>query len=890
MYWDRTLRHPLSRFVGQIVLYLAVAAFLSLLQADETNPLPTANTQQRQSPGAALELERQALHLLQTKCASCHGAEKAEGRLRLDSREAMLKGGEHGSAVNEDNPLESLLWQSVAGLSQELEMPPRNPLLPSELSIIERWLQAGAHWSISDSTRQSMSDLSDQPMGDAWSDPRNPIVRIFGGQRLDLWSLKPVQLPTIPAPSNSTWPRSDLDRLVLARFMTAGVEPPAMADRHTLLRRLCFDLTGLPPSPETVAKFQRTGSEESSTVFSQVEVEQLVDQLLGSEQFGQHWARMWLDVARYSDSNGFDWDEFRPQAWRFRDYVIRSLNADKPFDRFVQEQLAGDELFSGQPQDQAQQDALIATGFLRLGPHDNAAKLFNEQDRSRDELLTDLVETTGSAFLGITLSCCRCHDHKYDPFSQADHFRLRACFAGVTFADDLSIDLVTEHQGIEQHNARIDAQIMGLEAEKKSLLQAVAERLVKTDSNQPAVAIQSTSEVDASLSRDRSSDAADSVQSQRSERNESQLIEAASEAERQSLDKIKEAIQLAQQQKRSFTYAMLMVESPEAIPSTFVLYQGNHKLPREKVDAGILSILNPNSLVPAQTSREGSSGRRLALAQWITSPDNPLTARVFLNRVWQSLMGRGLVATPGDFGLAGANPEEPELLDWLASRFIDEGWSIKKLVRTIVLSATYQQAAIYGEPVNELSHLLRFPRRLTAEQLRDAMLSVSGLLTSKSSGPPEWPDLPRDVLEANPAFLDDNETKTKGWYPSPLEQQYCRSVFLVQKRNTRVPLLETFDQPENSVCCARRMSSVVAPQALSLLNSPVAVDAARSFAARVATLGSNDAESIQAAFELALQREPTASEIQACQQLLHKANWVELCRVLLNINEFAYID
>ncbi len=852
-----TLIRTLSYTCAGVMLAFLVET--SLLRGDDTvQPVPAADEQRPVDANAELNL--QAIQLLRSKCMSCHGVETAEASLRLDSRESMLKGGERGGLMVTTEPHASLLWQSIAGLSDELEMPPKNPLSPSELAVIEKWLASGAHWPDHETTPPSTVHSAGEPLGDAWNDPRNPIVKIFGGQRLDLWSLKPIQQPNLPVIVNSDWARGDLDRFVLARFESAGVEPPAMADRHTLVRRLYFDLTGLPPSLEAAAAFELAGSSSANSE----EIKSLVDQLLETEQFGQHWARMWLDLVRYSDSNGFDWDEFRPQAWRFRDYVIRALNADKPFDQFVLEQLAGDELFAGDPENQAQQDALIATGFLRLGPHDNAAGLFNEQARSRDELMTDLVETTGSALLGITLSCCRCHDHKHDPFSQADHFRIRACFAGVQFADDLPIDLADEQLQIEQHNTQLDERIARLESDKRSLLDAIAQRRPSNNKEVP--------------------------QEPPAAPSEQELIETANESERGSLASMSAELKQAEEQRKAYTHAMLMVESTEEIPATYVLFQGDHKSPREKVDPGVLSILNPNALNPARATREGSSGRRLALAQWITSPQNPLTARVFVNRVWQQLLGRGLVATSGDFGLAGATPDEPELLDWLAGRFVEEGWSVKWLVRTIVLSATYQQAAIYKEPIPGVAHVTRYPRRLTAEQLRDAMLSVSGLLTSKNSGPPEWPDLPKDVLEANPAFLDDNATKTKGWYPSPAEQQHCRSIFLVQKRNTRVPILETFDQPENSVPCTRRLSSIVAPQALSLLNSPEAVKSARRFAERVVASGVSDQERIQFAFQAALQRQPTESEIGACQQLLQRASWTEVCRALLNINEFAYID
>ena len=799
-------------------------------------------------------LSIQAVQLLKSKCISCHGGEEAEGGLRLDSRELLMKGGERGPAAVENQADKSLMFQCVAGLSdEELRMPPKNPLSATEIDVLKRWLNSGARWSNNDEVAMrnaNPNSTANENIGDAWTDSRNPIVKIFGGERLDLWSLKPLKQPELPDATNSASSHNPIDNFVAAHLAANGIALPPPADRHTLLRRMHFDLTGLPPTPELVAIFEASQKEN--------EFAKLIEQLLSSEQYGIHWARMWLDVARYSDSNGFDWDEFRPQAYRYRDYVIRSFNQDKRYDQFVAEQLAGDEMFDGPPRDLVQQDQLIATGFLRMGPHDNAAKLFNEQDRSRDELMIDLVETTGGALLGMTLSCCRCHDHKFDPVSQADYFRMRACFAGVQFADDLPIDLEDVQAAAAQHNGAIDERISEFNAQIEQLRESIRARL----KSEQAAEIPDKPD---------------------------KLKKLANATEKKRLKEIEVAIKQAEAEKHELTHAMLMIDE-EQPPATFVLYQGDYKAPRNQVAPGVLSILNPNPLPPASVARSKSSGRRTALAQWITSKENPLAARVIVNRVWQQLMGQGLVRTPGDFGLAGIAPENPALLDWLAQRFVDDGWSIKRLVRMIMLSATYQQAATYREPSEPLLYATRRPRRLTAEQLRDAMLAVSGLLTSKNSGPPQWPELPREVLEANPAFLDDNETKTKGWYPSPAAEQNCRSIFLVQKRNTRVPLLETLDQPENSIPCQRRWSSIVAPQALSLLNSPEALAACKSFATRIEASAQSDQARIEAAFLLALQRRPTPTELSACQQLVAHTNTTELARVLLNVNEFAYID
>ena len=406
--------------------------------------------------------------LLDSRCVSCHGPEKQKGGLRMDSRAALLKGGDNGPAVVPGKPEASLLIQAVNHVKMELEMPPKEKLTTNEIAVLERWIRDGAPWPENVVTIETTTMKPGEQFGDAWHDPRNPIVKIFGGQRLDLWSLKPVTNPKLPAVKNRKLVRNPIDQFILARLDVANLSPAPEAYGRTLARRLWFDLTGLPPSPEEMQEFLADKRLDA--------YERLVDRLLALPQYGEHQARAWLDVVRYSDSNGFDWDEFRPRAWRFRDYVARAFNADKPFDQFIREQLAGDELLDGPPKNAADQDRLIATGYLRLGPHDNSAAGFNEQDRSRAELMADLTETTSSAFLGLTMGCCRCHDHKYDPLSQADHFRLSAFFELVKFADDLPLDLAPEQDVIRRKNQAFDEKIKRVETEREALLAPVKER------------------------------------------------------------------------------------------------------------------------------------------------------------------------------------------------------------------------------------------------------------------------------------------------------------------------------------------------------------------------------------------------------------------------------
>ena len=830
--------------------------------------------------------------LLDLKCVSCHGPEKVKGSLRLDSREGVLKGGESGPSIVPGKPAESLLLQSVLHSKKDLEMPPKEKLSAKEISILERWIADGVPWPKVKLGAAAAPMAVGERVGDAWHDRRNPIVRIFGGQRLDLWSLKPirsVEPPGSSAPSIAV--RSPIDRFILEKLHGRGLKQSPEADRRTIIRRLSFDLTGLPPTDGEVAAFIQDRSPDA--------YDRLVDRLLNSPRYGEHQARLWLDVVRYSDSNGFDWDEFRPRAWRFRDYVIRSFNADKPFDQFVREQLAGDELLDGPPRNAAEQDDLIATGYLRLGPHDSAAPLFNEQDRSRAELMSDLVETTSSAFLGLTMGCCRCHDHKYDPLSQADHYRMRAFFEAVKFADDLPTDDAPHQELIRHHNEIIDAQIEPLEKQRDDARGIVRKRL--QEKRRDALTAEEKTLLE--LPKESHTEAV-RIQLEKLEEKirvpDNEIVAALGKTEKEQLDQLEKQIGALKKQRQKYSYGLLMTDANTPPPVTRILFQGNHKMEREPVSPGFISALDPN---PAQLHRAANSkttGRRLTLADWITSTTNPLTSRVFVNRIWQQHFGRGLVGTPNDFGLSGLQPTHPELMDWLATEFQRNGWSVKRLHRQIVTSATYRQTAFpVADQMREGSardtdntlYWRQNARRLSAEQLRDSLLATAGSLEFKPGGAPIWPDLDPEILQANPAFLDDNETRTKGWYPSPKSEQFVRSVFLIQKRTVRVPFMETFDLPENSSSCPRRTVSIVAPQALSLLNSPLAVEATKAFAERIQGETSGGlAEQVRHAFSVALQRAPNADELVLCMALAKKRSFPELCRALLNLNEFAYVD
>ncbi|MCK6500346.1 MAG: DUF1549 domain-containing protein, partial [Nitrospira sp.] len=536
---------------GRIVAPAALSALVAL--ATVAAPPPTSPPSQ--SPEALFHTAVEPL--LQSRCVSCHGPEKQKGNLRLDSREAALRGGDLGPSIVPGDPRKSLLLQAVLHATPDLEMPPKEKLTPTDLAVLERWIVAGAPWPVPDASAEptAPANHAKERMGDAWSDARNPIARLFNGQRLDLWSLKPLRRPSLPAGVDPD--SHPIDRFVHDTLRRQGLPPSPSAERRTLARRLAFDLTGLPPTPESVEIFL---SDTSADAY-----ERYVDRLLASPQYGEHQARLWLDVIRYSDSNGFDWDEFRPQAWRFRDYVIRSFNTDKPFDELVREHLAGDELLEGPPRSAEDQDRLIASGFLRLGPQDNSASLFNEQGRARSEWLADLTETTGSAFLGLTLSCCRCHDHKFDPISQADHFRLRAFFQAVRYGDDLALDLAPDQEAIRQQHAAIDAEIQPIRTQREALVAAVKQRLraerVAQLPEEERQLLAMSSDPQPQDFKEKAAAIAKKV-----EVSDDDAVKAATDSEKERFQSLSKHIESLASTKRPFTRGLLATDNTEKVP------------------------------------------------------------------------------------------------------------------------------------------------------------------------------------------------------------------------------------------------------------------------------------------------------------------------------------
>jgi hypothetical protein len=713
---------------------------------------------------------------------------------------------------------------------------------------------------------QSESHKEPEPIGDALSDPKNPIHVLFEGERLDLWSLRPITKPTIPSVKDIAWVWNPIDSFLLADWEEENAFPAPDVDPRTWLRRTANSLVGLPLSYEQLREFATDPSIERFATE--------VDRWLASPEYGEHWSRMWLDTVRYSDSNGFDWDEFRPKAWLFRDYVIRAWNQNLPYDQFLMEQLAGDELLAGEPTTEREQQMLIATGYLRLGPYDNAAKLFNEQDRARVEVLSDLTETTASAMLGLTMSCCRCHDHKSDPLSHADHYRFRAFFAACSFADDKPLELAHDQVAIQEQNTKVNAEI---DATNVALRDWIHEWVALLHVEPDPTTTEKPKKKDKSTERTR-------------------LQATLQEEQKTELAKFEAQIKALKAQIRKPSVGLLMTDSKESIDKIAVLYQGDHRDPREVVEPGFPSVLYPNAPAMEKPISETTTGRRLTLARWIVSRDNPWTARVIVNRIWQMHFGVGIVDTPNDFGWTGSLPANIGLLDYLATELIESSWSIKHIQRLIVTSHAFQQQSLptgsklYDTTGREVRSCRAGLKRLKAEELRDAILLVSGQLQHRAGGPPVWPKLSDDILQANPAVLDDNETKTKGWYPSSPTLQTARSIYLIQKRTLRLPWLETFDLPENTVSCPKRDTSIVAPQALALLNGELNVAASQALANKVKATKLTLFSQIEGLFQAVLARRPNAEELSQSQAFLVNRDLAELANVLLNSNEFVFIN
>ena len=791
-----------------------------------------------------------ALALLEQHCVPCHGGEKTKAGFDLTTHAALLRGGESGAAVVLGRP-ELSLFQRMITHEEEPGMPHKNDKLPeADIAIIAAWIRDGAIYT---------RELRQAEIVAGGAAPTRAAFALTEADRAH-WAFQPVVRPKLPVVKQAAWPKSPLDTFILAGLEAKGSSPAVPANREVLIRRVTLDLVGLPPTLAEIDAFVRDASPRA--------YETLVDRLLASPHYGERWGRHGLDLARFAASDGFEHDAARPNAWRYRDYVVRAFNADKPYDRFIREQLAGDELFPGDP------DAQIATAFNLLGPDmvDSA-----DQVQRRRNTLNDMTDTTALALLGLTVGCARCHDHKFEPIAQRDYYRLQAFFTAAKFRHDLPVPTAAESHAHEMAMAAYGEQTKAVQTQIFALEEPPRKTLLERKLAKLSPEAQAAHRV---------------AKEQRTTEQENQVLETA-----HLVAVTAKEIGAAMKKPDRDRHAVLLAElkpfpKPRPLPATLalqngapakthVLHRGDYNQPGDEVRAGFPQVL---SGVGAGAS-EPAENVRAPLAHWVASEAHPLTARVMVNRIWQHHFGRGLVGTPSDFGTHGQKPTHPALLDWLAAEFTARGWSVKAMHRLMLLSATYQQASTIAaaERVHDPENRLygRMNRlRIEGEVIRDSLLAISGELNLKVGGPGVFPPIPKELFEG-----------AKGWIASTDPRDHTRrSLYIFARRNLRFPFLEVFDAPDNNLSCSARERSTTAPQSLTLLNAEEVLTAAARTAERLTEAADSPEGRVTLAYRLIIGRPPTAVERRLSVEFLARSPLSELCRGLFNLNAFVYVD
>lgn len=770
----------------------------------------------------AVDFERDVQPLLEANCFECHGPDEQEGGLRLDARASVFNGGDTGPAVEPGSAADSLLIERIRAADEDERMPQdADPLDAEEIALLERWIEQGAAWP--------------EGVGAVVADPRSH------------WAYTAPERPALPPIRDSAWPRNEIDRFVLARIEAAGWTPAPEAERARLLRRVYLDLTGLPPGIREIDAFLADRSPDA--------YEKVVERLLASPHYGERWAVPWLDAARYADSHGFQIDNFRT-SWPYRDWVINALNTDMPFDRFTIEQLAGDLLPN------ADQRTRVATGFHRAAPTnlENGA----DPEEYRVGQVVDRVNVTGSIWLGATVGCAQCHDHKYDPISHREYYQLFAFFNNTPIESEVpggatadvrfvptSMPLLASAAHIEMRE-RLAEQIEQLK-QRVTESETIARGAFPRWKKQLVQALEAPEGVDLAVPLP----VREALAAARNGANEAHdtVLVAYYLDRHPGLRKLRDQLVEARNRHRHLQPRTTLVMKEIEPRETHVLERGHFLDRGERVRPATLEILHP---MPEDAPRD-----RLGLARWLVAPDNPLVARVTVNRTWAEFFGRGIVTSLEDFGLRGEPPTHPALLDWLAVEFVAQGWSMKQLHRQIVSSATYRQSsdvrpALYeADPDNAL--YARGPRlRLAAEFIRDNALAVSGLLDPTLFGPPVRPPQPEGFWRMVGPTSQNEYVESKG------SNRYRRGLYTVWRRSAPYPSFTNFDAPDRAASCLRRSRSNTALQALNLLNDPVYVEAAAALARRMQSApgAQSISDKLRFGLRLALAREPSGSELQ----------------------------
>lgn len=871
--------HCLSTLMAALVVAICVTehAWSTDLSAKQTATV-------KQKIAAERDFSLKVLPLLQAKCFACHGNDPKDiqGGLDVRSREGLLKGGDsETAAIEPGNPADSLLFQAVNW--DGYEMPPKenDRLTKVQIELVKSWIAAGAPWP--DAATQQKYRESERAIPVT---AEGVIVKTSGGQADewtyrryqpdDLWSFKPLKKFEQPATRLGS---AVIDKLIQAKLQKAGVKPAPTADALTLLRRATFDLTGLPPTPDEVKEFLAAWKRDSDKAWSD-----LIDRLLASPHYGERWAQHWLDITRYADTGGYSNDYERSNMWRYRDYIIRSLNNDKPYNQFIIEQLAGDELvdaLQGKHSESLHQDLvpefaqnvpnselLIATGFLRMGPWDPAMVKVPE---ARQLFLDDVVNAVGQTFLSTTLRCVKCHDHKFDPIPTRDYYRIYAAFSGTQMAERPAAFLPSENREGFEAGEQFVKQLLKFATDEKLNLhhkREAAARAWYKEHNQEYVSYQKRNNLPDEEKPPRHVGLTPAEQGILKVREQDEWIW------NRRLERYQPLVQSVYNGPTPGYLNARKLRMPGNIkPKTqlvsYIYNGGSLEAPGEKVQPGVMSALgipvNPGAVDADFVINESLHGRRLALANWIANPQNSLTARSIVNRLWQHHFGKAIAGNPNNFGAKGDKPTHPELLDWLAVDFVEHGWMIKRMHKQIMLSRTYRQASQHADyetlrnqdPDNHL--LAWFPaRRLTAEELRDAMLKVTGELNPVVGGLPAMPEMNLEVA-LQPRMIQFSIAPAYQPSRTPAERNR-RSIYAYRVRGQADPFLEVFNQPTPNESCESRDTAAVSPQAFTLMNSDVMSDRAIAFALRVQNEDKTLDGQVQRAFALAFGRSPNPHE------------------------------
>jgi hypothetical protein len=842
---------------------------------------------------AAISFARNVQPIFDASCASCHGDTAQLSRFDLRTRESALRGGARGSDIVPGSAESSRLYRRVAGLEQPSMPAQGTPLTSAQVAMVKQWIDEGAAW---DAVAPSSTANPAAARAALEERPITPEERNY-------WAFK---LPVQAAPPAIEGLRSPIDRFLERDRRAHGLKAAPRADRYTLVRRAYLDLLGLPPTPAQVEAFVNDASPDAW--------EHLVDTLLASPHYGERYGRIWLDVARYADSAGFEYDTHRPNAWRYRDYVLKSFNRDKPYNRFIVEQIAGDEM------DGKTDDSLIATGFLRMGPR----VLFREKDNPerRYDYLDEIIGTIGKGTLGLTVNCARCHNHKFDPISQKDYYKLEASLFGYVETDvPLAPKAVAD--AYLAKNAAIDAKIADLKAAIEKIEHPYREKLqlelIKKKFPDNVVRVFSKPESERSpgdtllvtqVLRAASVSGAqvDRVMSPGDVEAKKQLTAeiAARGAERPTPLPMAEIATDGDYRSAplgegddTVSCPKCRITDPDAgpylhtgagryrVPPSYFLIRGDAESHGSQMTPGFIDVItygDPPTVMPRPDGH--TSGRRLALAQWIASPQNPMTARVIVNRIWQKHFGRGIVATLENFGKMGERPTNQDLLDWMAVDFMGD-WSLKRLSKLMMMSEAYQMASAFTNDTDvrndpENRYLWRFlPQRLDAEIVRDNMLAVGGNINLAVGGEPIFPFIPKDILAS--------QYRGK-WINTPDgPEAWRRGIYVYQRRSLPYPMFDTFDHPDMNVTAGARHISTVPTQALTLLNNPFVLAEATRFAARIERTARDVPAQVDAAYRVALARPPTPAEAAIGADLITGQSLEAFAHVILNLDEFLYM-